>query len=37
MQWLLTSHVRRYHNHYGISGHIWQGRCKSFPFNVMNI
>ena len=31
MQWLLTSHVRRYHQHYGSSGHIWQGRFKSFP------
>jgi putative transposase len=31
MQWLLTSHVRRYHNHYGTSGHVWQGRFKSFP------
>jgi len=31
MQWLLTSHVRRYHNHYGSSGHVWQGRFKSFP------
>lgn len=31
MQWLLTSHVRRYHTHYGGSGHIWQGRFKSFP------
>jgi putative transposase len=31
MQWLLTSHVRRYHKHYGTSGHIWQGRFKSFP------
>jgi len=31
MQWLLTSHVRRYHRHYGGSGHIWQGRFKSFP------
>jgi putative transposase len=30
MQWLLTSHVRRYHRHYGGSGHIWQGRFKSF-------
>ena len=30
MQWLLTSHVRRYHKHYGSSGHIWQGRFKSF-------
>jgi len=25
MQWLLTSHVRHYHKHYGSSGHIWQG------------
>lgn len=31
MQWLLTSHVRRYHKHYGSSGHIWQGRFRSFP------
>lgn len=30
MQWLMTSHVRRYHRHYGTSGHIWQGRFKSF-------
>jgi hypothetical protein len=31
IQWLLTSHVRRYHKHYGSSGHIWQGSFKSFP------
>ncbi|GIX48877.1 MAG: transposase [Candidatus Tectimicrobiota bacterium] len=31
MQWLLTSHVRRYHHHYQSSGHVWQGRFKSFP------
>jgi len=31
MKWLLTSHVRRYHKHSGSSGHIWQGRFKSFP------
>jgi len=30
LQWLMTSHVRRYHQHYGSSGHIWQGRFKSF-------
>ena len=30
MQWLMTSHVRRYHAHYKSSGHIWQGRFKSF-------
>lgn len=30
MRWLMTSHVRRYHRHYGSSGHIWQGRFKSF-------
>lgn len=30
MQWLMTSHVRRYHRHYGTSGHLWQGRFKSF-------
>ena len=26
MQWLMTSHVRRYHRHYGTSGHVWEGR-----------
>lgn len=31
MQWLMTSHVRRYHAHYRSSGHLWQGRYKSFP------
>ena len=31
MQWLMTSHVRRYHRRRGTSGHVWQGRFKSFP------
>jgi putative transposase len=31
MQWLLTAHARRYHRHYGTSGHIWQGRFRAFP------
>jgi putative transposase len=31
MQWWMTSHVRRYHQHYGSHGHLWQGRFKSFP------
>src|SRR4029078_6222868 len=31
MQWLLTAQVRRYHRHYGGSGHVWQGRFKAFP------
>ena len=30
MQWLMTSHVRRYHRRYASSGHVWQGRYKSF-------
>ena len=30
MQWLMTSHVRRHHRHYRTSGHVWQGRYKSF-------
>ena len=30
MQWFTTTHVRRYHRHYGTSGHVWQGRFKSF-------
>src|SRR5690606_10261916 len=31
MQWVTTCHVRRYHRHYKGSGHVWQGRYKSFP------
>ncbi len=31
MQWLMTSHVRRYHRHYKGSGHVWQGRFKAVP------
>jgi len=31
MQWLMSSHVRRYHRRYHGSGHVWQGRFKSFP------
>jgi len=36
MQWLMTSHVRRYHNHYETSGHVWQGRYKSFMIQKDN-
>jgi REP-associated tyrosine transposase len=31
MQWVLTTHVRRYHQHFHGSGHVWQGRFKAFP------
>jgi len=31
MQWLMTSHVRRYHKNHETSGHVWQGRFKAFP------
>ena len=31
MQWLTTSHVRRYHRQYHTSGHIWEGRFRAFP------
>ncbi len=30
MQWVMTSHVRNYHKKNRTSGHIWQGRYKSF-------
>src|SRR5438093_11777289 len=30
MQWLLTAHVRRYHQHYRSSGHVRQGPIQSF-------
>lgn len=36
MQWLMTSHVRRYHQHYKSAGHIWQGRFKSFLVQTDN-
>ena len=29
--WLTTAHVRRYHQHYHSSGHVWQGRYRAFP------
>jgi putative transposase len=31
MMWLTTAHVRRYQQHYHSSGHVWQGRFRSFP------
>ena len=31
MQWLMASHVRRYHRHDKGSGHVWQRRFKAFP------
>jgi len=31
VQWLLTSHVRRYHRVHGTEGRVWQGRFKHFP------
>jgi REP-associated tyrosine transposase len=34
MGWLLTAHVRRYHQHYHGSGHVYQGRFRSFPIQV---
>jgi len=33
MQWLMTSHVRRYHRYHGTSGHVWQGRFFSSPLD----
>jgi putative transposase len=34
MQWWMTCHVRRYHQHYRSHGHVWQGRFKSFPIQL---
>jgi putative transposase len=34
MQWVQTTHVRRYHEHYHTSGHVWQGRFKAFPIQA---
>ena len=36
MQWLLTTHVRRYRAHYHRTGHVWQGRFKAFPIEEDN-
>jgi len=30
MHWLMTTHVRRYHQHHQTGGHLWQDRYKSF-------
>ena len=32
----MTSHVRRHHTIYKSSGHVWQGRFKSFPVQEDN-
>ena len=29
MRWLLTAHAQRYHRHYKMTGHVWQGRFKA--------
>jgi putative transposase len=34
MQWLMTSHVCRYHRHDKGSGHVWQGRFKRSQENA---
>ena len=34
MMWLMTAHVRRYHQHYHTSGHVWQERFRSFPIQA---
>ncbi len=31
MQWLFTTHARHYHEKYGTTGHVWQGRYKHVP------
>jgi len=30
MHWLFTTHARHYHEKHGTTGHVWQGRYKSF-------
>jgi putative transposase len=34
MHWVLNAHVRRYHKQHESSGHVWQGRYKSFPIEA---
>jgi len=36
MQWVMTSHVRYYHKKHKTSGHVWQGRYKSFVVQKEN-
>jgi len=36
MQWVMTSHVRYYHRKNKTSGHVWQGRYKSFIIEKEN-
>ena len=36
MAWLMTTHATRYNRHYKRSGHVWQGRYKSFPIQQDN-
>jgi putative transposase len=31
MKWLMTTHAVHYNMKYGKTGHVWQGRFKSFP------
>lgn len=31
MKWLLTTHATRFHLRNSTTGHVWQGRFKSFP------
>jgi putative transposase len=31
MMWLMTAHVRRYHQYHQSSGHVWQGRFRAHP------
>lgn len=32
--WLLTAHVRRYHQHYHSNGHVYQGCFRFFPIRA---
>jgi putative transposase len=34
MHWLLTTHAQRHRSRHVTTGHIWQGRYKSFPIQT---
>jgi putative transposase len=34
VQWWLTTHATLHHLRHGTSGHVWQGRFKSFPIQA---
>jgi putative transposase len=34
MPWVQNTQVRRYHQHYHSSSHVWQGRFRALPIKA---